>query len=75
MEMESRLVQLAGRSPHSIRARMHANIFGKVVPANNFRSVDQKLLWTSNGVPVLASSDVKQVVISVVSGSGRIVNV
>jgi hypothetical protein len=63
-------VQLAGSRQHFIGPRTHANVFGEVIPANDFRSIDQKLGWPGNVVSLRTCSDVKQVVATYHRGIG-----
>jgi hypothetical protein len=56
------LAQLAGGRQHFIGADSDAYVFGKVVPANDLRPVDQKLRWTGNIVSFRTPSNVKEVI-------------
>jgi hypothetical protein len=57
-------MQLTGGCQHLIGARSHANVFGKVVPANGLRSIDQELGRTRNVVSLRTSADMQQMVLS-----------
>lgn len=55
-------MELAGGCQHLVRPRSHANVFGKVVPAHDFRSIDQKFGRPRNVVAFGTPADMKQMV-------------
>jgi hypothetical protein len=63
-------MQLSGGCQHLICTRSHANVLGKVVPANGLRSVDEEFGWPCNVVTLRTSADMQQMILTDHCGIG-----